>query len=74
MFSASDHGTKVLSTMVINRPGKMMGSAPEAAYWLFRSEDVVSEFPVEEDYWVQAIEYADSVGSTWLTRHWGITF
>ncbi len=62
MFSASDHGTKVLSTMVINRPGKMMGSAPEAAYWLFRSEDVVSEFPVEEDYWVQAIEYADSVG------------
>ncbi|HHU97393.1 MAG TPA: S8 family serine peptidase [Petrimonas sp.] len=62
IFSANDHGTKVLSTMVINRPGKMMGSAPEAAYWLFRSEDVVSEFPVEEDYWVQAIEYADSVG------------
>ena len=62
IFSASDHGTKVLSTMVINRPGKMMGSAPEAAYWLLRSEDVISEFPVEEDYWVQAIEYADSVG------------
>ncbi len=62
IFSSSDHGTKVLSTMAINRPGKMMGSAPKAAYWLFRSEDVVSEFPVEEDYWVQAIEYADSVG------------
>ncbi|MGI6573543.1 MAG: S8 family serine peptidase [Fermentimonas sp.] len=62
IFSASDHGTKVLSTMAINRPGKMMGSAPDATYWLFRSEDVSSEFPVEEDYWVQAIEYADSVG------------
>lgn len=62
IFSASDHGTKVLSTMAINRPGEMMGSAPDAAYWLFRSEDVSSEFPVEEDYWVQAIEYADSVG------------
>ncbi len=62
MFSASSHGTKVLSTMVMNCPGKMMGSAPNASYWLFRSEDVDSEFPVEEDYWVRAIEYADSVG------------
>src|SRR5690554_4359642 len=62
IFSSSDHGTKVLSTMAINRPGKMMGSATEASYWLLRSEDVASEFPVEEDYWVQAIEYADSVG------------
>lgn len=62
IFSSSDHGTKVLSTMAVNRPGQMMGSAPEASYWLLRSEDVASEFPVEEDYWVQAIEYADSVG------------
>jgi subtilisin family serine protease len=29
---------------------------------LLRSEDVVSEFPVEEDFWVRAIEYADSIG------------
>ena len=48
--------------MAVNQPGRMMGSAPEASYWLLRSEDVVSEYPVEEDYWVQAIEYADSVG------------
>lgn len=62
LFASSDHGTKVLSTMAVNRPGRMVGSAPDAAYWLLRSEDVASEFPVEEDYWVQAIEYADSVG------------
>ncbi|MCE5205636.1 MAG: S8 family serine peptidase [Porphyromonadaceae bacterium] len=62
MFATSDHGTKVLSTMAVNQPGLMMGSAPEAAYWLLRSEDVRSEFPVEEDYWVRAIEYADSLG------------
>jgi subtilisin family serine protease len=62
MFAMSDHGTKVLSTMAVNQPGLMMGSAPEAAYWLLRSEDVTSEFPVEEDYWVRAIEYADSLG------------
>ena len=62
LFSTSDHGTKVLSTMAVNLPGMMIGSAPEASYYLLRSEDVTSEFPVEEDYWVRAIEFADSVG------------
>lgn len=62
VFSSSDHGTKVLSTMTMNLPGQMIGSAPYAGYLLLRSEDVRSEFPVEEDFWVEAIEYADSVG------------
>ena len=62
IFSALDHGTKVFSTMALNLPHKAMGSAPEASYYLLRSEDEKSEFPVEEDYWVAAIEYADSVG------------
>ncbi len=62
IFSSSAHGTKVLSTMAVDIPGLMMGSAPDASYYLLRSEDVASEFPVEEDYWVRAIEYADSIG------------
>jgi hypothetical protein len=62
IFSASSHGTKVLSTMAIDLPGLMIGSAPDASYYLLRSEDVTSEFPVEEDYWVRAVEYADSIG------------
>ncbi|MEA4916646.1 S8 family peptidase [Proteiniphilum sp.] len=62
IFSSSDHGTKVLSTMATDLPGLMVGSAPEATYWLLRSEDVSSEFPVEEDYWVRAVEFADSLG------------
>lgn len=62
IFSANDHGTKVLSTMAVYMPGIMIGSAPEAYYHLMRSEDIVTEFPVEEDYWVRAIEYADSIG------------
>ncbi len=62
IFASSDHGTKVVSTMVADLPGVMMGSAPEATYWLLRSEDATSEFPVEEDYWVRAIEFADSLG------------
>ncbi len=62
IFSSSDHGTKVLSAMSVDIPGLMVGSAPDASYYLLRSEDIVSEFPVEEDYWVRAIEYADSIG------------
>lgn len=62
IFSASDHGTKVVSTMALNLPNKAIGSAPQATYLLLRSEDEQSEFPVEEDYWVAAIEYADSLG------------
>lgn len=62
IFSANDHGTKVLSTMAVSQPDLIMGSAPQANYWLFRSEDSKTEFPVEEDFWVAAVEYADSVG------------
>jgi len=62
IFESSDHGLKVLSVMASNRPGIYIGTAPEAKYWLLRSEDGRSEYPVEEDYWVAAAEYADSVG------------
>ena len=36
LFSSSDHGVKVLSTMAVNLPGIMIGSAPEASYYLMR--------------------------------------
>ena len=59
---ANAHGLMVLSCMAANRPYQMVGTAPGANYWLFSSEDTRSEFPVEEDYWMAAAEYADSVG------------
>ena len=31
IFSASSHGTKVLSAMAVDIPGLMMGSAPDAS-------------------------------------------
>lgn len=40
----------------------MTGTAPEASFWLLRSEDEVSEHLVEQDYWAAAVEFADSVG------------
>lgn len=62
ILSDSDHGTKVFSTMSAVVPGKMMGSSPAANFYLLHSEDVSTEFPVEEDYWIRAVEYADSIG------------
>lgn len=62
IFESSDHGLKVLSVLAANRPNTFIGTAPEAKYWLLRSEDGRSEFPIEEDYFAAATEYADSVG------------
>lgn len=63
MFTnANQHGLNVLSCMATNKPMQFVGTAPEAAFWLLGSEDARSEYPIEEDYWAAAIEYADSIG------------
>ena len=62
IYAEHSHGMMVLSCMAMNKPRYMVGTAPEASYWLLRSEDGASEQPVEEDYWAAAVEYADSVG------------
>jgi hypothetical protein len=61
-FNGNDHGTKVLSTMAGFIQDQYVGTAPDASYYLFRTEDVFSENPVEESYWVEAVERADSLG------------
>lgn len=71
VYSADDHGTKVLSCLAANTPGLMVGTAPGASYLLIKSEDSNSEFPIEEDYWAAAVEYADSVGVDVITSSLG---
>lgn len=62
VFCEDDHGTKVLSCIAANLPGVMIGTAPDASFLLIKSEDTRGEYPIEEDLWVAAVEYADSVG------------
>jgi len=62
VYEASGHGTNVLSCMAANLPYMVMGTAPGASYYLFKTEDVGSEFRIEEFNWVAAVEYADSLG------------
>lgn len=61
-YDETDHGTRVLSAMAANTTEVLVGSAPEARYWLLRCEDQQTEQPVEEDYWAMAAEFADSAG------------
>lgn len=62
IFAESSHEMSVLSCIGMNRPDIMTGTAPEASFWLLRSEDEYSEHLVEQDYWSAAVEFADSVG------------
>ncbi|HSZ33618.1 MAG TPA: S8 family peptidase [Puia sp.] len=56
------HGANCFSIIAANLPGKFIGTAPAAKYWLFKTEDITSETPVEEENWVAAAEFADSAG------------
>ena len=57
------HGMDCLSTIVANMPGIFVGTAPKTSFYLFRTEDVNSEYPVEEQNWAAAAERADSLGA-----------
>lgn len=63
VYNYSAHGTQCLSAMAANLPGEMVGTAPEAAYLLLRTEEAYWEKPIEEHNWVAAAEYADSAGA-----------
>ena len=57
-----DHGVYTLATIGGYKPGALIGPAYGASYILARTENDSSETPAEEDKWVRAIEWADSLG------------
>lgn len=69
-YTGSDHGTKVLSTMAGFIENQYVGTAPDASYYLFRTE-APYENPVEESFWVEAAERADSLGVDLLNTSLG---
>ena len=62
IYTRNSHGTSVLSCMAGYVDNQLVGTAPDAQYYLFITEDANSENPVEESYWVEAAEMADSLG------------
>ncbi|MBK7965320.1 MAG: S8 family serine peptidase [Bacteroidetes bacterium] len=58
------HGTEVLKMIAgIDSSGEnQMGLAPNASYYLTRTEDGVKEFKEEEDYYIAALEWMHKQG------------
>ncbi len=70
-YTGGSHGTLVLSTMGGFTDGQLVGTAPDAKYYLFITEDDNSENPVEESNWVEAAEEADRLGVDIITSSLG---
>jgi subtilisin family serine protease len=58
----SSHGMAVSSIMAGEWDGSLVGTAPHAHYLLCSTEDSDQETRIEEIAWIEAAEYADSLG------------
>ncbi len=57
------HGTNTLSILGGYSPGKLIGPAFGAIYYLAKTENIESELHVEEDNWCAAADWADANGA-----------
>ena len=65
------HGTWILGTMASYLPNQMIGTAYEARFVLAKTEDVPTETPVEEDYYVAGLEFVEAHGADVVTSSLG---
>lgn len=56
------HGTYVLSVIGGYQPNTLIGVAPQANFYLAKTENVATELQIEEDYYVAGLEWGDSLG------------
>ncbi|MBR0037042.1 MAG: S8 family serine peptidase [Bacteroidales bacterium] len=70
-FESSTHGTQCLSLMAADSSTGIWGTAPDARFFLIRTEFSPREIAFEEDAWVAGAEMADSLGSDLLTASLG---
>jgi len=71
IYAEDAHGANVLSIITGNLSGQFLGTAPQASFWLIRTEYSPTEYKVETDFWCSGIEFADSVGIDLVTSSLG---
>ena len=72
-YTGHYHGMAVLSTIAGYIDNEFIGTAPDAKFYLFISEDYLNETPLEESLWVEAAERADSLGVDVINTSLGYT-
>jgi len=72
-YTGNYHGMAVLSTIAGYLDNQFVGTAPDAKFYLFISEDSVNETPLEESLWVEAAEKTDSLGVDVINTSLGYT-
>jgi serine protease AprX len=72
-YTGISHGTMVLSTMGGYKNNQLVGTAPDAQYYLFITEDGDNEGPLELSLWVEAAEEADRLGVDVINTSLGYT-
>lgn len=71
VYSENQHGTNVLSLIASNEPDFMVAGAYDANFILVRTEEVATEYRIEEYNWTRAAEYADSLGTDIISSSLG---
>ncbi len=67
------HGMRCFSIIAANQPGVLVGSCPKAQFILARTENVFTEYPIEEFNWAVGAELADSIGCDMISSSLGYT-
>ncbi len=65
------HGTAVLGAIAGYHEGDLIGPAWGADYLLAKTEIEGQEIQIEEDYWIAAVEWADSAGADIISSSLG---
>ena len=70
------HGSVVLAILAGNAPGQLIGVAPRACYLLGKTEKVsqqgvVFERQIEEDWWVEGLEWLEEMGAAVVSSSLG---
>lgn len=65
------HGSVVLSLLAGRDEGTFVGAAPDVSVLLAKTEDVSQEIPIEEDFYVEGLEWIESMGADMSTSSLG---
>jgi len=69
--TSNAHGAETLGCIAGNLPYQYVGSAPDANFALYHTEDNTAEWAMEEYNWAAAAERADSMGAQVFTTSLG---